>query len=82
MSIPRIFNYTDKANTTAVELPNNKTIYYSYTTAIAFRSSKGLFISKNEFSPTTGKHINMINRDQSIRIPHDELIAIIECECE
>lgn len=44
-------------------------IYSSYDTVIAFRTpSGGLVIRQNDWSTTTGKHLNWINNDKSIRI--------------
>lgn len=63
-------------------------VYFSYETPIAFimfedgRSS--IYVSRNEWSRTTGKHLNIIKRDvaplcneQNIEIPHDMLLSII-----
>lgn len=63
-------------------------VYFSYETPIAFimfedgRSS--IYVSRNEWSRTTGKHLNIIKRDvahlcneQHIEIPHDMLLSII-----
>lgn len=46
--------------------------YYSYKTIVAFKSREGLVISTNEWSKTTGKHLNWINEDKSKRIPREE----------
>lgn len=47
----------------------NLTIYFSYQTVIAFYTMEtGLVIRKNEWGTTTGKHMNWIDRDKSIRI--------------
>ena len=43
--------------------------YFSYDTLVAFRSlNTGLVIMENYWSTTTGKHLNWINRDHSIRV--------------
>ena len=48
---------------------NNNAYYYSYDTLIAFFSIKtGLVILKNYWSRTTGKHLNWIDKDKSIRV--------------
>lgn len=52
----------------------NKTLYMSYGTEIAFKVDGKLTISQNEWDNTTGKHLNFINPDKSIRIPHKEFI--------
>ncbi len=89
MSIPRIYSYSNapsasaQANAMAVSIQGKGTVFYSYDTAIAFRDTKGNeYVSQNEWQTTTGKHINMINRNKSIRIPNAELRAIISTEME
>ena len=43
-------------------------IWFSYDTVVAFRSPKtGFHITQNCWGPTTGKHLNWINEDKSIR---------------
>ena len=47
------------------------TLYFSYQTVIAFDSPKtGFVISENVWSMTTGRHLNEINPDKSIRLPN------------
>lgn len=47
--------------------------YFSYDTVIAFNSPKtGLVIRVNDWSTTTGKHLNAINEDKKIRIRGEE----------
>lgn len=69
------------AHTIKVDIPptrKNKhgiTIYYSYDTCIAFRGfvnseKQGLFICKNEWGTTTGKHLNFINSNKDIRLDY------------
>lgn len=49
------------------------TFYFSYETVIAFRSPEtGLVITQNNWSTTTGKHLNWINEDKKIRIPYED----------
>lgn len=43
------------------------TYYFSYETLIAFRKNGEFHIRKNEWGTTTGKHLNWINPDKSIR---------------
>ena len=44
-------------------------LYFSYKTVVAYRTiSEGLVICENVWGTTTGKHLNWINRDKSIRI--------------
>lgn len=56
---------------------NNKILYFSYETLIAFYDGQTLYVSQNEWSKTTGKHLNDIDGgDKKNRIPHDELLRI------
>jgi hypothetical protein len=57
-----------KSNFNKVILNDNLTIYFSYETPIAFTSKNGLVVSENIWGTTTGKHLNMINDNKSIRI--------------
>lgn len=41
--------------------------WYSYKTLVAFRINGEFHIIKNYWSSTTGKHLNWINSDKSIR---------------
>lgn len=66
----KLINY--KANFNQVNIGNNLTIYFSYETPIAFYDNGKLIISENIWSSTTGKHLNDINRDKSIRINNTE----------
>jgi len=43
-------------------------IYWSYSTIIALRIDNKLFIRENDWSTTTGRHLNAINPDKSIRM--------------
>lgn len=42
--------------------------YFSYKTPIAIIDDNGLCIRENVWGSTTGKHLNWINRDKSIRV--------------
>ena len=52
----------------------NVTVYFSYKTPVAFRTDYGdLVVRKNEWGPTTGKHLNWIDGgDKKDRISGDE----------
>jgi hypothetical protein len=44
------------------------TVYFSYSTPVAFRSCQhGLVICENQWGPTTGKHLNWIDGGGSKR---------------
>lgn len=48
-------------------------VWYSYKTPIAFyHPSTGKVIRQNDWSTTTGKHLNAIDPDKTRRIPGDE----------
>jgi hypothetical protein len=48
------------------------TLYLSYKTVIAFHTIEtGKVIRKNDWSTTTGKHLNWINADKKRRISGD-----------
>jgi hypothetical protein len=51
---------------------SNVVLYFSYRTCIAFMHNGELTISKNVWSVTTGKHLNWISEDKSIRLPYGE----------
>lgn len=48
--------------------------FFSYSTCIAFYAGRELVICENVWSRTTGRHLNEINPDKSIRIPRDEFM--------
>ena len=59
-------------NTIRLDL-SSLTLYYSYKTIIAYRDNKdGLVISDNDWSTTTGKHLNWILEDKSYRLDFDQ----------
>ena len=49
-----------------VDAANNE-FYFSYKTLVAFRYEGEFHIIKNYWNTTTGKHLNWINPDKSIR---------------
>lgn len=55
---------------------DNISIWFSYQTPVAIYSDS-LYISKNIWSPTTGKHLNVINPDRSLRVDHAEVLEEI-----
>ena len=53
----------------------NLTLNFSYNTVIAFNSPfSGFVISENVWSMTTGRHLNEIHPDKSLRIPNKEFM--------
>lgn len=64
---------------------NEYQVFFSYETPIAFvrysyDSEKKIYISENEWSTTTGKHINYVKRifPNHEVVPHSELLSLIE----
>ena len=48
-------------------------VWFSYNVPIAFQDGKGgLFVRQNDWSNTTGKHLNAIDSDKSKRISGKE----------
>ena len=46
--------------------------YFSYNTLVAVHTNEGEeFIRENVWGNTTGKHLNWINKDKSIRVDED-----------
>ncbi len=51
----------------------NLTLNFSYNTVVAFNSPfSGFVISENIWSTTTGRHLNEIHPDKSLRIPNED----------
>lgn len=54
-------------------------IWYSYRTPIAFQSPiRGFVMRKNDWSNTTGKHMNMIEPNHDIRLDADDFLQELE----
>lgn len=54
------------------------TVWFSYETAIAFQVGDGpVYVSENDWGPTTGKHIRWVLRDspRAAQLPRDEFEA-------
>lgn len=69
-------NYSNSnygTNSTAIKIGSN-TYYFSYSTLIAFKIKEEFHISQNYWGTTTGKHLNWINPDKSIRETQEEFI--------
>lgn len=52
--------YNDRANAMQVRT-NGITYWFSYQTCVAFQDGDGLRVVRNEWGPTTGKHLNLID---------------------
>ena len=82
-SLPSIGSYGNYSssnygvNTQYVEL-GPVTLYYSYKTIVAFSYRGKQTVCENCWGNTTGKHLNWINRDHSIRLSRTEFIDELE----
>jgi hypothetical protein len=66
------FDYAKQGNKAKGVQINSTRFYFSYNTVIAFYNPiDGLVISENCFSNTTGKHLNCIDADKSLRLKRD-----------
>ena len=55
------------------------TLYFSYETIIAFEApGYGLVVSENVWSMTTGRHLNAINPNKSIRLPRAKFEKLLD----
>lgn len=51
----------------------NLNLYFSYKTVIAFQNGTGLRVSENCWGPTTGKHLNWIDKgNKKARLPREQ----------
>ena len=69
-------------NSLEVSFPSGFTLYYSYDTIIAFIGRDGIKIRKNDWSTTTGKHLNWIDEDKEKRIEGEAFNALLVAELE
>jgi hypothetical protein len=60
----------------------NTDLYFSYQTLIAIRKNGRLFVRENDWSTTTGKHLNAIDggsyQAKKERLPGREFMAKVE----
>lgn len=65
-----IWHPTDRANFTQMNV-GDLTVWYSYSTPIAFLTGDMLdpILSENLWSNTTGKHLNYVSTDKTLRQP-------------
>ena len=79
-SIGSYGNYSSSnygVNTQYLEL-GPVTFYYSYKTIVAFSYRGKQTICENCWGTTTGKHLNWINQDHSIRLGRNDFILELE----
>ena len=54
--------------------------FFSYKTLIAVRINGKLLIRKNDWKTTTGKHLNEINTDKSLRVDEETFYKLLDEE--
>jgi hypothetical protein len=52
--------------------------WFSYETCVAYSALTDLYISENVWSQTTGKHLNLLNPDKSIRLSNEEFNDLLK----
>jgi hypothetical protein len=70
---------TDRPNFTIVSTPAYR-VAFSYRTIVGLNryDGNGWLVSRNEWGPTTGKHLNWLDDgDKGSRVDHDALMAIV-----
>lgn len=73
MNTVSIWDYANRGTNAKGVSIGDIDLYFSYKTIIAYRSPKtGLVIRKNDWSTTTGGHLNSISEDKSIRITGED----------
>lgn len=86
MRLPTITSYGQYSssnygvNSLTVSFPSGFSLYYSYDTIVAFTGKNGLVIRENDWSTTTGKHLNWIDTDKSKRIKGEEFEKLLQAE--
>ena len=60
----------------------NLILYFSYKTIIAFNYNGLITISKNVWSKTTGRHLNYVNDDKSIRVDNTKFNELLNSVLE
>jgi hypothetical protein len=69
MTQAMLSNYAPGGKAVLFTDPTGNRFYFSYITLIAFKKKHHpLVIRENEWSQTTGSHLNAINPDHSVRV--------------
>ena len=85
MSIPRTSTYCP--NTTAKNAQRidagDVSVWYSYRTPVAVQVGDGpILVRKNEWGPTTGKHLNAIDGgDKKTRVSSSDFVKHLNTVC-
>jgi len=79
MEISSYYGNTENSQKNATRIDSNGvSIFYSYKTIIAIKLNGKLTISKNKWGSTTGKHLNAIDADKSIRVDYSEVQDLVK----
>ncbi len=90
MELPTISNYgqgrTPQPNTIRVDV-GEITVWFSYKTPVAFYMlPETLTVVKNQWGPTTGKHLNWIDggglEAKAARLPKVEFDRMLDAACK
>lgn len=68
MQLPSIDHPTDRPNFSVVTI-GDLTLWFSYRTCVGFMApGRGRVVRENEWGPTTGGHLNYIDRKRGARV--------------
>jgi hypothetical protein len=68
---------TDRPNFSVVTI-GSLSLWFSYTTVIAFMTPEISVVCDNVWGPTTGKHLNYIDSNKANRVPRQEFLDQLE----
>lgn len=80
MELPTFEKYNGKTGNALVFTLGEVDVYFSYDTPVAFRSpSTGLVVRRNDWGPTTGRHLTAIDGgDKKARVSGPEFERMIK----
>jgi hypothetical protein len=79
MKISHYYGNSVSAKTNAIKVIfKDIEVYFSYETIIAVNINEKLFIAKNQWGTTTGKHLNAIDKNKSIRVDYSEIQDLVK----
>lgn len=80
MEMPSFHNYMGNGRDNALTfIMNGIQVYFSYKIPIAFRAGSRLVVRENDWSNTTGRHLNTIDGgDKSSRVSGKEFEKLLE----
>ena len=68
-----------KINATVIVIPDVTTFWFSYQTLVAFlHPERGLVVHKNDWGPTTGRHLSWIDGgEKHKRVDHETFMNLL-----